>query len=68
MERVEFWQIDGGPSGTWWEAPYEVDGATAWYTDDEMLVAARRAVAEGHAVRFRTQAEYELQVAAGMED
>jgi hypothetical protein len=69
MDRVEFWQIDGGPSGTWWEAPYEdVNGATAWDTDDKMLVAARQAIAQGYTVRFRTQAEYELRVAAGMED
>lgn len=64
MSRIEFWQIDGGPSGIWWEAPYEdVNGVTTWNTDEDMLVAARRAKAQGHTVRLRTQAEYQLMTA-----
>lgn len=67
--RVEFWEIDGGPSGTWWEtvapAP-EIDGSTSWNSTDAMLEAARRAVAQGFRVSFRTLAEFELLEAAGV--
>lgn len=62
-EVIEFWEMDGGPSGIWWEAPYGLPttaGSTAWDTTDEMLVAARQVKEQGYPVRFRTQAEYEL--------
>ncbi len=65
-EVIEFWEMDGGPSGIWWEAPYGQPanaGQSAWDTTDEMLDAARKCKQSGYRVRFRTQAEYQLMIA-----
>jgi len=62
MECVEFWQIDGGPSGTWWEAPEGLPewGLATWDSTEEMLDGARQCKERGYEVRFHTLAEYEL--------
>jgi hypothetical protein len=61
-EVIEFLEIDGGPSGIWWEAE-TLDGYRAFDTTDDMLAVAAECRRLGYPVRFRTQAEYQLMIA-----
>ena len=65
MNRIEFAEIDGGPSGVWWEAETP-DGYRAFHNTDEMLAVAAECRRLGYSVRFHTQAEYQL--ASALED
>ena len=65
MPKIGFYEIDGGPSGIWWEGSVENKGPYLgpWNTVDEMLDIARTLSKIGHEIRFYTQAEYELNMA-----
>ena len=61
---IHFYEVDGGPSGIWWEG-HQNDLDTylgAWDTQDDMMNAARMFSRLGHTIRFHTQAEYELEI------
>jgi hypothetical protein len=56
---IEFNEIDGGPSGVWWEADCWGD-YRSFTTEDEMYAAAVEYKRQGFAIKFNTQAEYQL--------
>ena len=62
MTKIGFYEIDGGPSGMWWEGTVEDRGPYigTWNTVEDMLATARILSKIGHEIRFYTQAEYEL--------
>ena len=64
MNKIGFYEIDGGPSGTWWEAMVEDSQYLGTFdTTEKMLDTARILSMIGHTVKFHTQAEYELMLA-----
>ena len=61
MTKIAFYEIDGGPSGKWWEAMKDESYYLgSWYTQDHMLDTAKILSKIGHEIRFYTQAECEL--------
>ena len=62
MTKIGFYEIDGGPSGLYWEGAVEKQGPYigTWNTVEDMLAAAKMLKKIGHDIRFYTQAEYEL--------
>lgn len=65
MTKISVYEMDGGPSGIWWEG-YADDQAVylgSWYTSTDMLDTAKILSKIGHEIRFYTQAEYELNTA-----
>ena len=59
---IHFYEIDGGPSGTWWEGRVDDDGpylGLFQYRQEVMKIAGILSLAN-HPIRFHTQAEYEL--------
>ena len=58
---IHFYEIDGGPSGMWWEGRVDDDGPYlgTWGTE-YMLETARILSLANHPIRFHTQVEYEL--------
>ena len=65
MTKIAFYEIDGGPSGMWWEGSVEDRGPYlgSWTETKDMLDTARILSMIGHDIRFYTQAEYELNMA-----
>ena len=60
-ETIHFYEMDGGPSGVWWEGRVGNDGPYLGMWDKEpMLEIARILSLADHPIRFHTQAEYEL--------
>ena len=59
---IHFYEIDGGPSGTWWEGRVDEDGPYigTWTTREGILEIARVLSLADHPIRFHTQAEWEL--------
>lgn len=59
---IHFYEIDGGPSGVWWEARVDNDGPYLGVFDsiDQMLETSRILSLADHPIRFHTQAEWEL--------
>ena len=62
MTKIGFYEIDGGPSGIYWEGAVEKQGPYigTWTDTIDMLAAAKMLKVIGHDIRFYTQAEYEL--------
>lgn len=62
LPKIGFYEIDGGPSGMWWEGSVEDRGPYigSWTETIDMLATAKMLKVIGHDVRFYTQAEYEL--------
>ena len=62
MTKIGFYEIDGGPSGNWWEGQVEnvYTYIGTWSDTIDMLATAKMLKTIGHEVRFYTQAEYEL--------
>lgn len=62
LTKIGFYEIDGGPSGKWWEG--SVKGTHthigSWDNTIDMLATAKMLKVIGHEIRFYTQAEYEL--------
>jgi|688.fasta_scaffold777730_1 hypothetical protein len=59
---IHFYEIDGGPSGIWWEGRVDDDGPYIGMFDNQvdlMRIASILSLAN-HPIRFHTQAEYEL--------
>ena len=65
MTKIGFYEIDGGPSGIYWEGMIDNQGPYlgTWHTIADMLSTARVLKKVGHDIRFYTQAEYELNLA-----
>ena len=64
MTKIAFYEIDGGPSGKWWEAMKDESYYLGTFDSTEkMLDTARILSMIGHDIRFYTQAEYELNLA-----
>ena len=62
MTKISLYEMDGGPSGIWWEG-YADDQAVyigSWADTVDMLATAKMLKTIGHEIRFYTQAEYEL--------
>ena len=62
MTKISLYEMDGGPSGIWWEG-YADDQAAyigSWADTVDMLATAKMLKTIGHEIRFYTQAEYEL--------
>ena len=58
---IHFYEVDGGPSGMWWEVRVDGDGPYLGSWDKEpMLEIARVFSLADHPIRFHTQAEWEL--------
>lgn len=59
---IHFYEIDGGPSGLWWEGRVDEDGPYlgVFYYRQEIMEMARILSLANHPIRFHTQAEYEL--------
>ena len=59
---IHFYEIDGGPSGTWWEGRVGGDGAYLgiFHTIEEVMKVASILSLADHSIRFHTQAEFEL--------
>ena len=58
---IHFYEVDGGPSGIWWEGRVD-DGPYIgmFYTRAHLIDTARILSLANHSIRFHTQAEYEL--------
>ena len=64
MPKIGFYEIDGGPSGIYWEGMIdESHYLGTWHTPNAMLDVAKVLSKCGHDIRFYTQAEYELNLA-----
>ena len=58
---IHFYEIDGGPSGLWWEGMVDKDGPyLGTWAKEYMLEVARILSLANHPICFHTQAEYEL--------
>ena len=58
---IHFYEIDGGPSGIYWEGRVGDDGPyLGTWNKDGTLETARILSLANHPIRFHTQAEYEL--------
>ena len=59
---IHFYEVDGGPSGLWWEGRVDEDGPYlgVFYYRQEIMEMARILSLANHSIRFHTQAEYEL--------
>ncbi len=58
---IHFYEIDGGPSGMWWEGRAGDDGPyLGTWGKEAMLEIARILSLADHRIRFHTQAEFEL--------
>lgn len=58
---IHFYEIDGGPSGIWWEGRVDDDGPyLGTWAKEYMLEVAHILSLANHPIRFHTQAEYEL--------
>lgn len=58
---IHFYEIDGGPSGIWWEGRVDEDGPyLGTWGKEYMIETARILSLANHPIRFHTQAEYEL--------
>ena len=58
---IHFYEIDGGPSGLWWEGRVDKDGPyLGTWAKEYMLEVARILSLANHPICFHTQAEYEL--------
>lgn len=57
---THFYQIDGGPSGIWWEGRIDDGPYIGVFNDTTMMEAARILSLADHPIRFHTQAEWEL--------
>jgi hypothetical protein len=59
---IHFYEIDGGPSGIFWEGRVGDDGPYlgTWVTTHAVLEVARIMNLADHRIRFHTQAEWEL--------
>ena len=57
---IHFYEIDGGPSGIWWEVMGDGGPYIGTWDKEPMLEIARVLSLAGHEIRFYTQAEYEL--------
>jgi hypothetical protein len=59
---IHFYEIDGGPSGIYWEGRVGDDGPYlgAFHYRQEIMEMARVFSLADHRIRFHTQAEYEL--------
>ena len=61
--NIHFYEVDGGPSGMWWEVRVGEDGPYLGSWDKEpMLEIARVFSLADHPIRFHTQAEWKLNV------
>jgi hypothetical protein len=62
MHKIHFYEIDGGPSGIYWEGRVDEDGpylGSFHYRQEVMMIAGILSLAN-HPIRFHTQAEWEL--------
>jgi hypothetical protein len=59
---IHFYEIDGGPSGIYWEGRVGDDGPYLgfFYNVKHVLETSRILSLADHRIRFHTQAEYEL--------
>ena len=59
---IHFYEIDGGPSGMFWEGRVDGDGPYlgVFHYRQEIMEMARILSLANHPIRFHTQAEYEL--------
>lgn len=59
---IHFYEVDGGPSGTWWEGRVDEDGPYlgVFEGQKEMMLIAGILSLANHPIRFHTQAEWEL--------
>lgn len=62
MSTIHFYEMDGGPSGKWWEGRVGDAGPYlgAFYYTQEVMEMARVFSLADHPIRFHTQAEFEL--------
>lgn len=62
MPKIHFYEIDGGPSGVYWEGRVGDDGPYLgfFYNAKHVLETARILSLADHRIRFHTQAEWEL--------
>lgn len=60
LTKIGFYEIDGGPSGKWWEGQADRKYIGSWTDTVDMLATAKMLKTIGHDIRFYTQAEYEL--------
>jgi len=60
---IHFYEVDGGPSGLWWEGSVDRKYIGSWTNTADMLATAKILSMVGHEIRFYTQAEYELSLA-----
>ena len=57
---IHFYEIDGGPSGIWWEVRVEDGPYLGTWDKEPMLEIARVLSLADHPIRFHTQAEWAL--------
>jgi hypothetical protein len=57
---IHFYEIDGGPSGIWWEGRVDDGPYLGTWDKEPMLEIARVLSLANHTIRFHTQAEWEL--------
>ena len=57
---IHCFEIDGGPSGIWWEVRVEDGPYLGTWDKEPMLEIARVLSLADHPIRFHTQAEWEL--------
>ena len=57
---IHFYEIDGGPSGIWWEVRVDDGPYLGTWGKEAMLEIARILSLADHTIRFHTQAEWEL--------
>ena len=57
MARLTISEIDGGPSGTWWEMSENVVDypVESWYDDQQLAVDILELSREGHEIVVRSQ-------------
>ena len=62
MHKIHFYEIDGGPSGIYWEGRVGDSGPYLgfFYNVSHVLETARILSLADHPIRFHTQAEWEL--------
>ena len=57
---IHFYEIDGGPSGIWWEGSVDNCPYLGTWDIHGVLETSRILSLADHRIRFHTQAEYEL--------
>lgn len=57
---VHFYEVDGGPSGMWWESHTDQDYLATYHKTSDMIAAARMIHRLGGNYRVHTQEEYNL--------